>query len=108
MKALVSDAYLFLLTFCLFFIHESRGFDSTSPENYFYTHASPVKQANFVKPNEKTALNNVFKKISDIIILKEFSDVEDILGKTVGNYGSNIGEVIEYIYKEALSRRRRR
>jgi gliding motility-associated-like protein len=61
MKALVSDAYLFLLTFCLFFIHESRGFDSTSPENYFYTHASPVKQANFVKPNEKTALNNVFK-----------------------------------------------
>jgi len=52
-------------------------------------------------------LNNVFKKISDIIILKEFSDVEDILGKTVGNYGSNIGEVIEYIYKEALSRRRR-
>ena len=53
-------------------------------------------------------LNNVFKKISDIIILKEFSDVEDILGKTVGNYGSNIGEVIEYIYKEALSRRRRR
>jgi hypothetical protein len=53
-------------------------------------------------------LNNVFKKISDIIILKEFSDVEDILGKTVGNYGSNIGEVIEHIYKEALSRRRRR
>jgi hypothetical protein len=53
-------------------------------------------------------LNNVFKKISDIIILKEFSDVEDILGKTVGNYGSNICEVIEYIYKEALSRRRRR
>lgn len=51
-------------------------------------------------------LNNVFKKISDIIILDEFSDVEDILGKTVGNYGSNIGEVIEHIYKEALSRRR--
>jgi len=52
-------------------------------------------------------LDKVFKKISDIIILDEFSDVEDILGKTVGNYGSNIGEVIEYIYREAISRRRR-
>jgi len=52
-------------------------------------------------------LDKAFKKISDIIILDEFSDVEDILGKTVGNYGSNIGEVIEYIYREAISRRRR-
>ena len=52
-------------------------------------------------------LDNVFKKVSDIIILKEFSDVEDFLGKTVGNYGSNIGEVIEAIYREAISRRRR-
>ena len=52
-------------------------------------------------------LDNVFKKVSDIIILKEFSDVEDVLGKTVGNYGSNIGEVIEAIYREAISRRRR-
>ena len=51
-------------------------------------------------------LDNVFKKVSDIIILKEFSDVEDIVGKTVGNYGSNIGEVIEHIYREAISRRR--
>lgn len=51
-------------------------------------------------------LDKAFKKISDIIILDEFSDVEDILGKTVGNYGSNIGEVIEYIYREAISRKR--
>jgi hypothetical protein len=51
-------------------------------------------------------LDNAFKKVSDIIILKEFSDVEDIVGKTVGNYGSNIGEVIEHIYREAISRRR--
>ena len=51
-------------------------------------------------------LNKAFKKISDIVILDGFSDVEDILGKTVGNYGSNLGDVIEAIYREALSRRR--
>ena len=61
MKALVSDAYLFLLTFCLFFIHESRGFDSTSPENYFYNHASPVTQSGFDQPKEKTVLHDVFQ-----------------------------------------------
>ena len=50
--------------------------------------------------------DDVFKKISRMIIKPEFSDVEDILGKTVGNYGSNLGDVIEAIYREALSRRR--
>lgn len=50
--------------------------------------------------------DDVFKKISRMIMKPEFSDVEDILGKTVGNYGSNLGEVIEAIYREALSRRR--
>jgi hypothetical protein len=53
-------------------------------------------------------LNNVFKKISDIIILEEFSDVEDILEKTVDNSGSNLGVVLEKIYSEAVSRRKRR
>lgn len=48
----------------------------------------------------------VFKKISDIVMLEEFSDIEDILGKTVGNYGSNIGVVLEAIYREAISRKR--
>ena len=50
--------------------------------------------------------DDVFKKISRMIMKPEFSDVEDILGKTVGNYGSNLGDVIEAIYREALSRRR--
>ena len=52
-------------------------------------------------------LNKVFKKISDILILDGFSDVEDILGKPVDNYGSNVGAVLQKIYNEALSRRRR-
>jgi hypothetical protein len=47
-----------------------------------------------------------FKKISDIVMLEKFSDIEDILGKTVSNYGSNIGIVLEAIYREAISRRR--
>jgi len=51
-------------------------------------------------------LDDTFKKISRMIMKPEFSDVEDILGKTVGNYGSNLGDVIEAIYREALSRRR--
>ena len=51
-------------------------------------------------------LDDTFKKISRMIMKPEFSDVEDILGKTVGNYGSNLGDVIETIYREALSRRR--
>ncbi len=51
-------------------------------------------------------LDDFFTKISRIMIKEQFSDVEDILGKTVGNYGSNIGEVFEAIYREALSRRR--
>jgi len=65
------------------------------------------------KENKKTMkdisdefLDDVFKKISRIMVKEEFSDVEDILGKTVGNYGSNIGDVFEHIYREALSRRR--
>ena len=52
--------------------------------------------------------DDVFKKISRMIMKPEFSDVEDILGKTVGNYGSNLGDVIEGIYRESLSRRRNR
>lgn len=51
-------------------------------------------------------LDDTFKKISRMIMKPEFSDVEDILEKTVGNYGSNLGDVIEAIYREALSRRR--
>lgn len=53
-------------------------------------------------------LDDVFKKISRMIMKPEFSEVEDILGKTVGNYGSNLGDVIEAIYRESLSRRRNR
>ena len=50
--------------------------------------------------------DDVFKKISRIMVMKEFSDVEDILGKTVDNYGSNVGAVLQKIYNEGLSRRK--
>jgi hypothetical protein len=66
-----------------------------------------------IKEDEKTMkdisddfLEDTFKKISRIVMLPEFSDIEDILGKTVGNDGSNIGNVLEKIYKEAISRRK--
>lgn len=53
-------------------------------------------------------LEDVFRKISRIIISSQFSEVEDILGKTVNNTGSNLGEVLERIYREAISRRKTR
>ena len=73
-----------------------------------------VKRVVNEENEDKKSMNNisdeffddVFKKISRMIMKPEFSDVEDILGKTVGNYGSNLGDVIEAIYREALSRRR--
>lgn len=53
-------------------------------------------------------LEDFFTKISRIMIKEEFSEVEDILGKTVNNTGSNLGEVLERIYREAISRRKTR
>ncbi len=55
------SAYLFPLFFCLSFIHEAQGFGSPSVENYLYTHTSPVTQAGFDQPKEKTALHDVFQ-----------------------------------------------
>ena len=57
---LTISPYIFLLTFCLLIIHEAQGFSSPSIENYLYTHASPVTQAGFDKPKEKTVLHDVF------------------------------------------------
>ncbi len=53
-------------------------------------------------------LESTFRKISHIIMSPEFSVVEDILEKTVDNSGSNLGVVLEKIYSEAVSRRKRR
>ncbi len=53
-------------------------------------------------------LDDVFTKISRIMIKRDFSKFEDILGKTVDNYGSNLGDVFEAIYREASRRRRYR
>jgi hypothetical protein len=48
---------------------------------------------------------NFLAKTSDIMTTKEFSDIEEILGKRVSANGSGIGEVFEKIFQEARRRR---